>query len=291
MKVTALTILILFSFRCLIAQENIVSLYEGPAPGSEDWDWHETEYKNDAFNLRFIYNISNPTLTIMEPEAPSGTAIVICPGGGFQFLSIDNEGYEVAKQLNKKGITAFVLKYRVRHSLTDNPMQEFMDHQPNTAKFNKEIEPVVAMGINDGKQAITWVREHASDYNIDPDRIGIIGFSAGGTVTTGVAYTYDINSKPNFVAPIYPYVGSFDKPAVPADAPPMFICAATDDTFGFEDHCIKLYNEWNNAGRPVEMHIYGKGGHGFGMSKRNLPVDSWLQRFTDWLEMFNFVDN
>lgn len=290
MKYLYLLLVLLLPTSWLIAQEKIVPLYDGPAPGSENWTWNEAELKNEAFNFRLVYNVSQPTLTVFQPEQPNGTAIVICPGGAFQFLAIDHEGYDVARKLNEKGITAFVLKYRLSHSLTDNPMQELNARQPGSEKFNKEIVPVVGMGIADGKKAIEYVRDHAEEYDVSKDQIGIIGFSAGGTVTTGVTYTYDEASKPDFVAPIYPYVGSFDIPKVPEDAPPMFICAATDDDFGFEDHCVKLYNDWKQAGKSVEMHLYAKGGHGFGMMQKNLPVDTWIVRFTDWLKMLGFVD-
>ena len=115
-----------------------------------------------------------------------------------------------------------------------------------------------------------------------------MGFSAGGTVTSGVAYTYDHSNRPDFVAPIYPYVGSFDKPAIPSDAPPMFILAASDDMFGFQRHCVLLYNDWIDAKNSAELHIYAKGNHGFGMNKKYLPVDSWIERFGDWLMMLGY---
>lgn len=135
--------------------------------------------------------------------------------------------------MNQKGITAFVLKYGLAHSLTDNPMQELMEKQPGTEKFNEEIKPIVAFSIADGKKAISYVRTHASEYGISPDRIGIIGFSAGGTVATGATFTYDSKSRPDYVTPVYPYIESFEKTEVPPDASPMFIVAASDDMFGF----------------------------------------------------------
>ena len=289
-KISILFILVLLFVR-IFAQEEIY-LYDGSAPGSEAWDWNEQEYKIEAIDTRLIYNVVKPTLTVFKPEESiiNGTSIVICPGGGFQFLAIDHEGYEVARWLNSKGITAFVLKYRVAHSLTDNPMQEFMEKQSDTDKFNEEVKPIVGFGIADGRAAIAYVREHAAEYGLSPNKIGIIGFSAGGTVTAGTAFTYKERERPDFVAPIYPYVGSFDKPVVPQDAPPMFILAATDDMFGFQKHCIDLYSEWENAGKSVELHIYAKGDHGFGMNKKDLPVDTWIERFADWLHMQGFIE-
>lgn len=268
--------------------ERVIQLYPGAAPGSEDWNWQEQEIT--AGMIHIVYNVSIPTLTYFpaDKEIANGTAVIICPGGGFHMLSIDSEGYDVAKWLNSKGIAAFVLKYRLVHCLTNNPGQEFMSKQPNSEKFNKDIEPVVAMGIADGKAAVTYVRVHASEFGADPKKIGIIGFSAGGTVTTGVSFLYDSQSRPDFAAPIYPYVGSFGNPAVPADAPPMFIAVASDDAFGFQTHSTELYTKWNSAKKPAELHIYAKGNHGFGMRKQNLPADQWIDRFYEWLKANGF---
>jgi acetyl esterase/lipase len=110
------------------AQQHVITLYQGPAPGSEDWDWDEEVFQLGNTGSGLVYNVSKPTLTLFEPDSvpANGTDVVICPGGGFQFLSMDSEGIEVARWLNKKGYTAFVLKYRLFHSLTDNPMQEFI---------------------------------------------------------------------------------------------------------------------------------------------------------------------
>jgi len=286
-KIIVLTCFIFVVATAVYSQKNI-RLYDGKAPGSEEWNWTEQEIKAGPNTV--VYNVSDPTLTVFEADdsIATGTALVVCPGGGFHMLSMDSEGYDVAKWLNSKGITAFILKYRLVHCLTNNPLQEFMSKQPNTPKFNKDIEPVVAMGIADGKAAIAYVRTHAPEFGIDPHKIGIIGFSAGGTVTAGVAFTYDAQSRPDFTAPIYPYVGSFGDPAVPADAPPMFIVAATDDIFGFHKHCTALYNKWVDAKRPAELHIYAKGNHGFGMRKQNIPTDTWIERFYEWMKISGF---
>ena len=282
-------VLLLSLLFCHLAysQVQVIKLYPQGAPGSENWTWNETEMKIPGTDFRFVYNVSDPTLTVFNanPAIATGTAVIVCPGGAFQFLSIDSEGYQVAKWLNDHGITAFILKYRLSHSLTDNPFQELMAKLPGSEKFNEEIVPIVNMAISDCKTALAFVRSHADEFGISKDKIGIMGFSAGGTVITGVAYTYDQECRPDFVAPIYPYVGSFEKPAVPSDAPPMFILAATDDIFGFHKHCIMLYNEWVDAKKLAELHIYAKGNHGFGMTKNNLPVDTWIERFADWLKM------
>src|SRR4051812_13425542 len=235
-KAILLLLLSVFSVTIINAQQKVIQLYNGAAPGSENWNWDEKEMFNDQLHLKVVYNVSHPTLTAFLPDSSiaTGAAVIVCPGGGFQFLSIENEGYDVARWLNKKGVAAFVLKYRLTHSLTDDPLKEFMSREPNSDKFNEEIKSVVAMDIADGKTAIEYVRNHSGEYKISSDHIGIMGFSAGGTLTTGVAYNYDASNRPDFVAPIYPYVGSFTKGAVPDDAPPMFIAVASDDQFGFD---------------------------------------------------------
>lgn len=280
------TLLALFSLLLQVEAQTgnkIIPLYSGKAPGSENWSWTETELKMGSATM--VYNIASPTITVFEADKSIaiGTAVVVCPGGGFHFLSMDNEGYDVAKWLNQKGITAFVLKYRLVHCITNNPVQEFMAKHPNTDEFNKAIEPEVGMAIADGKAAVAYVRSHAGEWNLKKDHIGIMGFSAGGTVATGVSFLYDTQSRPDFSAPIYPYVGSFGKPSVPADAPPLFIAVATDDMFGFQKHCIALYDQWTDAKKSAELHIYRSGNHGFGMKKQNLPTDNWMDRFYEWL--------
>lgn len=260
-----------------------IPLYKGTAPGSETWDWEEKETTNGKVKL--TYNVVSPTLTIFKPkpENASGKAVIICPGGAFYVLAMEHEGYDVARWLQEKGITAFVLKYRTMHCLTDTPQQELMLNQPNSEQFNKDIEPLVAMGINDGMAAIAYVRKHASEWDIRQDKIGIMGFSAGGTISAGTAFKYDADSRPDFVAPIYPYIGSFGHPQVPKDAPPLFVAGATDDTFGFQSHCTKLYIQWLEAKKSAELHIYRKGGHGFGISSDFRPANTWINRFYEWL--------
>lgn len=136
----------------------------------------------------------------------------------------------------------------------------------------------------DGVSGRDRVRRHAKEYGVNPDRIGIIGFSAGGTVVASVAYNYTPDTRPNFVAPIYLAYDWAIKGEVPADAPPMFILAATDDQIGLAPHSVRLYNDWTAAKKSAELHLLSKGGHGFGMRKQNLPSDRWIERFADWLD-------
>lgn len=264
-------------------ENTVIRLYPGAAPGSENWNWNEAEFK--LGRSVSVYNVTVPTLTVFKADSSivTGTAVITCPGGAFHMLSIDNEGYDVAKWLNAKGITVFVLKYRLGHLLTDNPMQEMATKNVGSEKFNKDIEPIVAMGIADGKAAVDYVRSHAADWGLKTNQIGIMGFSAGGTVTAGVAFTYDAQSRPDFAAPIYPYIGSFGNPPVPSDAPPMFIAAASNDNFGFQTHCTALYDKWVSAWKSAELHIYRLGGHGFGMRGHYFPTSGWIDRFYEWL--------
>ncbi len=251
--------------------------------------------KNRATKIYGIrpLSIMLPTqhLTVFEPAKgkANGTAIIIAPGGGFQALSITKEGTDMAKWMAEKGVTAFVLKYRLNQSKTEDPATEFMAGLSDTVRMKRVQDTIIPMVIADGRKAIEYVRANAKTYGINPAKIGIAGFSAGGTVTMGATLGYNDMNKPNFSAPIYPYVAYFKDITVPADAPPLFIVAATDDFFGFAPDCANLYNTWIKAKKSAELHIYSKGGHGFGMSKQNLPSDQWINLFADWLVQINML--
>lgn len=202
-------------------------------------------------------------------------------------LSISSEGTEVARYLAARGMTAFVLKYRLAHT-GDDATQEFATLFQDKDKFKEMLDKVKPLAVADGLAAVTYVRQHVSEYGVSPDRVGIIGFSAGGEVTAGVAFHYTPEGRPAFVAPIY--AGGMPKDAaVPADAPPMFVAAATDDSLGLASQSIALYEAWVGARKSAELHMYAKGGHGFGMRKQNLPTDHWIDRFADWLELEGFL--
>jgi acetyl esterase/lipase len=267
----------------VMAQEKVVRLYEGPAPGSEQWTQKEKESRTNAWQTRVVFNVTDPTLTVFQPDPAKavGTAVVICPGGGFHALSIDSEGFDVARWLAARGVTGFVLKYRLVECKTDDPTTEIMTKGAN---LDQVVAPVIKLAMADGRAAVGYVRKHAKEYAVNPDRIGIIGFSAGGTVVASVAYNYTPETRPNFVAPIYLQYEWAIKDGVPADAPPMFILAATDDPLGLAPHSVALYRDWTAAKKPAELHLFSKGGHGFGMRKQNLPSDRWIERFGDWLE-------
>lgn len=275
----------------LHAQQKVIQLYEGNAPGSESWNWEEKENNHNMFNTKVVYNVVHPSLTVFKPDSSlaNGSAIIICPGGGFISLSINSEGIDVAKWLNKKGVTAFVLKYRLIHSTTDDPTKEFMS-KLGSKEYMDESAKLIPLAIADGREALKYVREHASEYGIAPDRIGIIGFSAGGTVAASSAYDYTKENKPDFVAPIYAYMPPMLQKDIQQDAPPMFLAAATDDQLGLQTNSVDLYTKWTAAKHSAELHIYAKGGHGFGMRTQTLPVDTWIDRFGEWLGMMGFLN-
>lgn len=282
------TLCALFFLAQLCAAQDVIPLYSGTVPGSTPANYPEKEYFSKVWNTDVVTNVTRPTLTVFKPspELKNGTAVVICPGGGFMALSIASEGTDVAKYLAAKGITAFVLKYRVAHTGED-ATQEFATLYADKPKFDAMMKNIVPLAVADGSAAVVYVRQHASEWGISPDRVGIIGFSAGGFITANVAVQYAPEGRPAFVAVIY---GGLTRDApVPADAPPMFIAAATDDNLGLAPASIALYQKWTAAHKSTELHMYAKGGHGFGMRKQNIPTDHWIDRFADWLELEGFL--
>jgi acetyl esterase/lipase len=273
-----------------MAQETVIPIWPGVAPGSESWTQTEVEYLTGG-RQKMVRNVVKPTLTAYLPEKSRATrtAVIICPGGGFHFLSWQSEGTAVAEWLKERGVAAFVLKYR----LIDTGATE-EEYQRRTARLlrgaasgvvyseteEQERRAIPALAIADGRQAVKVVRQRAAEWDVAPDRIVLLGFSAGGAVTMGVVMQHDGDSRPNYAAPIYG--GGTGGAPVPADAPPLFILVANDDK-GAAAGSARLYTEWKAADKPAELHIYSKGGHGFGMNKRGLPVDGWIDRFGEWL--------
>jgi acetyl esterase/lipase len=273
----------------LCAAQDVIPLYPGTAPGSAQENYQEKQYYSKAWNTDVVANVTKPSLTVFKPspELRNGSAVVICPGGGFMALSINSEGYDVAKYMVGKGVTAFGLKYRLAHT-GDDATQEFSALFADRPKYQEMLKQELPRAIADGLAAVTYVRQHASEWGVSSDRVGIIGFSAGGTVTAAVAFHYAPEGRPAFVAPVYAG-GEFKDLFVPADAPPMFVAAATDDGLGLAPDSVALYEKWTSAHKSAELHMYAKGGHGFGMRKQNLPTDSWIDRFADWLELQGLI--
>ena len=263
-----------------------IPLWSGDAPGSEGWDQVEQEALI-APALKVIRNVTHPTLTVYLPDraVATGAAVVICPGGAFHFLSIDMEGTDVATWLTEHGVAGFVLRYRLLRTGDDFPNEvwETMRDGATMAGRRRSLRPLV---LADGQQAIRLVRQGATQWGLRPERIGMMGFSAGGTVTESVAVEHDAESRPDFVGVIYG--AGRDNLSVPDDAPPLFALCASDDAMA-TPNSIRLYSQWRESGHPAELHIYASGGHGFGMRKQGLPSDHWIERFADWLQAQGYL--
>ena len=248
---------------------------------------------------RMVRNVIVPTITHFGPApgTANGTALVIAPGGAFHFLMIDHEGYDLARPLASRGVTCFVLKYRVmptperdedmlafRNDLHLRIREARQHHAPGNAPLTVEARQ---WGEDDGRQAIRFVREHAGEFLIDPSRIGIIGFSAGGGVAMGATLEHDAATRPDFAGAIYPALR--DNVPVPADAPPLFVAISDDDQSVPPAAAARLYASWREAGIPAELHVFGNGGHGWGMGLSGDLPDAWFGLFSNWLEMRGLI--
>lgn len=273
-------------FGSAIFAQKTLAIWPGTAPGSENWNWREQQ-DSSLSGDPLAFDVVQPELIFFpaEPSVATGTSVIICPGGSFCYLHIKTEGTDVARWLNAKGVSAFVLKYRVVHSRSSHPMQEKNERAKDTAATRRLLTQVVPMAIEDGKQAMTYVRQHAAELGISPDRVGIMGFSAGGALASACALDYTPEDRPDFAAPIYAYVPPFLPVTVQKDAPPLFIAAASDDEYHMVPMSVALYSKWLGAGHSAELHIYSKGGHGFGMNRQEQPSDTWIDRFGDWLNV------
>ncbi len=251
----------------------VIPLWERGAPGFENLK-NEPEEAKDYW----VKHINNPTITVYFPpkEKANGTAIIICPGGGHRLLVIDAEGTDPALYLNNIGVTAFVLKYRLGRE--------------ENSPYSVEKHPK-----EDALRALRLVRSRANEWNIDPNRIGMLGFSAGGEVVSMVAYNKDeenkkaadpidrISAKVNFQMLVYPGP-LFIPDSVSSDAPPAFMVAANDDEC-CSAPIVSLLQKYRAAKVPVEVHLYAQGNHAFNMGKRSLlaSIHTWPQRMADWL--------
>jgi len=257
--------------------QNVYRLYEGKAPGSEEWNYTETTFATSIPNFSAVRNVVDPTLVLYSPEKgqATGTAVIVCPGGGWTSLEYDKEGSLIANWLVKKGVNAFVLKYRLNRTV------EGGNTNSGSAKSYPNIR---TLSGEDGIRAIEYVREHAQEFGINPAKIGIMGFSAGAFVTMHAIMNAKPGQQPNFGAPIYG--GSLNGLSVPTDAPSLFIAGAADDRIAAGNP--DLFKAWIAAGKSAELHMYSKGGHGFGGIPGNMPVNSWIDRFYEWLKFSGF---
>ena len=267
------------------AQPGAIVLGTGPLPGATvPESWHK------QYGSTFARNVTVATLTPFLPSAAkaTGAAVIVAPGGGFRTLSMNNEGWDVARALADRGVAAFVLKYRLNQTPAD--MGEFGREMARmfsgTAKPQPQQDPAVTLApqIADARAAFTLVRSRAKEWRIDPDRVGMAGFSAGAMLTMSTAL-YGQDAKPAFIANIY---GPLTAVTVPADAPPLFIALAADDPF-FARSGFGLVESWQAARRPVELHLYEQGGHGFGMYPKTTTSTGWFDAVARWLGMHGYL--
>lgn len=274
----ATTFILLTLITSIIYAQEIVSLTPSQTT-TVTWKGEAKEYYSDIWQTDVVTNVSKPSMEVFRPENPNGTAVIVAPGGGLYALSITSEGNAVAKWLNEKGITAFVLKYR----LTPTGADGVKEAGEAGANIYANVAPILPLSVEDGLNAIVHARTNAKKYNIDPNKIGFMGFSAGGAVTMGVAFNYDKANRPDFIVPVYPWMSIHKEDyIVPTDAPPMLVICASDDPLQLAPMSATLYSKWLAAGKIVGLHMYAKGGHGFGMKTQNLPSDSWIERFYEW---------
>jgi acetyl esterase/lipase len=253
-----------------------IPLYAGPAPGSEKWSYSEKSAGTP--DRPQAQNIVRPVLLYYPADKANavGTAMIIAPGGGFRTLMMSYEGVDVAKRLNEMGVDAFVLKYRTIYVGADAPAA---GRGPATTG-PQAGQNVREMAGADGQQAVRLVRQHAADYGVLANRIGMIGYSAGGAVVLSTVYG-PAEGRPNFAAPIYAAGANSNPP--PDGAPPLFIAVAADDqTVGYQGS-LDLFSAWRKAGLPAELHVFQTGQHGFG--KKGGGADHYLDRLQEWLKL------
>jgi endo-1,4-beta-xylanase len=259
----------------LRADPLIVPLWPGDAPGSEGVHGEELWVeRGEGIVDRSVANVDKPALTVYLPlpETSNGAAIVICPGGAYTHLAIDKEGHDVAEWLTANGIAGIVLKYRL----------------PRTKQRNYTVDTALA----DARRAMRMTRAHAAEWKIDPQRIGMMGFSAGGNLIALAGTKFDggesgatdkidrAGSRPDFLALIYPSVPA--EIGIDARTPPSFLVHADDDRLSSENS-IRFYQGLKKEKIPAELHIYSRGGHGFGIRNRDVPSASWPLRFLAWM--------
>lgn len=262
------------------AQPSAIPLETGPLPGATVKEsWHK------QYGSSFARNVTEATLTpfLPEPAKATGAAVIVAPGGGFRVLSMQNEGWDVAKALADRGIAAFVLKYRLNQ--TPASLEELSRPSPPRPRTSFG-ERVATLGpqIADASAAFVLVRARSREWKVDPKRIGMLGFSAGALLTMATTLGGG-DAKPAFIGDIY---GPLEAVTVPAEAPPLFAALAADDPL-FAGHGMGLIDSWVKAKKPVEFHLYGQGGHGFGMYPKETTSTGWFDAFYKWLVMNGFT--
>jgi acetyl esterase/lipase len=272
------------------AQPNAIELGTPPLPDAKAQEsWHS------QYGSQFARNVTVATLTpfLPDPAKASGAAVIVAPGGGFRTLSMENEGWDVARALAARGIAAFVLKYRLNQTPADMPgfersMKEMFSvaarPRPAATSDPQQMWAGIAPQLEDSRAAFALIRRRAAEWKIDPNRIGMVGFSAGAMLTLATELAGQ-DAKPAFIGLVY---GSLAPVTVPADAPPLFFALAADDPL-FGNGAFGLIDSWRAAKKPVEFHLYEQGGHGFGMYKKTTTSTGWFNAFVSWLTMHGMV--
>jgi acetyl esterase/lipase len=278
---------------------SVFEIWDASPPGSEAWTWRDQELMVDGELM--VRNVAVPTLEVFTPAAePNGTAVIVAPGGAYHFLMVEQEGRGLARPLAALGVIAFVLRYRLRHTPEDDDemlthLQVLGEHSRATpwsagtrAIIGEEAERASDLAHEDGRQAVRFARRHATEWGIDPTRIGVAGFSAGGGVAMAAATSADNASRPDFVACLY---GKAPRnPAVPDRAPPLFLVHALDDPAVPPDESVLTWQTWRNAGHEAELHLFHSGGHGFGVKRQDLASDAWILLYESWLRGLGMLD-
>ena len=279
------------------AQAPEIRLWPGKAPGTEQWTLPET-VTTSAGGTRILSNVSDPTLTVYLPDAAraTGAAVVIAPGGALRFLAMGTDGEPVARWLNSKGIAAFVLKYRTLQMTPERQAEmaappgmagggrrelQIRNGNANPAPDDAGLAQVLQMGIADAQAALRLVRREAKQWHVDPARVGMMGFSAGGGVMLGAALTPDkTEASPDFLVSVYgPSLMDVNPPP---HAPPLFIVVGSGH-FNVTNGSIALFQQWKAAGKSAELHVYDGVTGGFNMNSQGRPVDGWPDRLLDWM--------
>ncbi|UZK65738.1 alpha/beta hydrolase [Sphingomonas sp. M1-B02] len=269
------------------AQPTAIELGTGALPGATASEsWHR------QYGSTFTRNVTVATLTpfLPDPAKATGTAVVVAPGGGFRTLSMENEGWDVARALAAQGVAAFVLKYRLNQTPADMPgfeasMRAMFSGGPRPPRPAPEAAIAgLAPQIADARAAFALIRRRAKEWRVQPDRIGMVGFSAGAMLTMATTLAGQ-DAKPAFIGNIY---GPLSAMTAPTDAPPMFVALAADDPlFGAPEY--GLIDAWRTAKRPVEFHLYEQGGHGFGMYPKTTTSTGWFGAFASWMRMHGWL--
>jgi acetyl esterase/lipase len=268
------------------SEPNAIPLYGDATPGtasSENWSFYDDKH----FIVR---NVTRPTLTayLPDPAKATGAAVVVAPGGAYMLLAIGPEGWEVAKRLNDRGIAAFVLKYRVMPTPVDEKQASvFMNDKVKKGLPDPKKMPTLQYppSTDDGLAALALIRQNAAKYNIDPKRVGMIGFSAGAMTSLNSVMAAKPGTGPDFFGYIY---GPQATVRAPKDAPPMFAAIAFDDPL-FPTMGFPIAAAWLKAKRPVEVHAYERGGHGFGLGIPGTTTTLMLDQYVAWMDMHGFL--